>query len=412
MANEKHLSILQQGVKNWNLWRAKNADIPADLKGADLSGQNLNEFDFDDTDFSEATLNGATFYKASFQSAILKRANLSKAQLSDLDLEDVDLTEAILSQANLSRSHLLEASLTEADLSGANLHNVELFGANLRKANLKGADLSYARLIEADLREADLYGANLSYCTLHGTNFRGANLTKANLDLALLVSTHLENATISDCSIYGIAAWNVGLDGATQRNLSINDFDEPSITVDNLEVGQFIHLLLNNQKVRSVIDTVTSKAVLILGRFTPERKTILDALREQLRELDYLPILFDFDKPSSRNLTETVSTIAHLARFVIADITEAKSIPQELQRIVPSLPSVPIQPILHSEFQEYGMFKDLLDYHTVLTPYRYDSLENLLLSLKDKVIAPAVIAARKVMERRARIEKEISENED
>jgi uncharacterized protein YjbI with pentapeptide repeats len=409
MANEKHLSILKQGVKTWNAWRAENPNLPADLKGADLSGQDLNEFDFDDTDFSEADVSGASFYKASFLGAILTRANLRKAQLSDLDLEDLDLNEAILSEANLSRSSLLDANLTEADLSGANLHHVELFGATLRKANLRGADLSYARLIEADLREANLQGANLAYCTLHGTNFRGANLTNANLDLALLVSTHLENATITDCSIYGIAAWNVGLDGATQGNLSINAFDEPSITVDNLEVGQFIHLLLNNQKVRSVIDTVTSKAVLILGRFTPERKAILDALREQLRELDYLPILFDFDKPSSRNLTETVSTIAHLARFVIADITEARSIPQELQRIVPSLPSVPIQPILHSAFEEYGMFEDLLDYQTVLTPYRYDSLENLLVSLEDKVIAPAVIAARKIMERRAKVEKEISQ---
>ncbi len=121
----------------------------------------------------------------------------------------------------------------------------------------------------------------------------------------------------------------------------------------------------------------------------------MDALREQLRELDSLPILFDFDKPSSRNLTETVSTIAHLARFVIANITEAKSIPQELQRIVPSLPSVPIQPILHSAFEEYGMFEDLLDYQTVLTPYRYDSLENLLVSLEDKVIAPCSHCSKK-----------------
>jgi hypothetical protein len=31
-----------------------------------------------------------------------------------------------------------------------------------------------------------------------------------------------------------------------------------------------------------VIDTITSKAVLILGRFTDERKAVLDALREEL----------------------------------------------------------------------------------------------------------------------------------
>ena len=69
---------------------------------------------------------------------------------------------------------------------------------------------------------------------------------------------------------------------------------EPEITVDNIEVAQFVYLLLHNEKIRDVIDTVTSKAVLILGRFTAERKAVLDALREELRKRDYLPILFDF----------------------------------------------------------------------------------------------------------------------
>ena len=100
------------------------------------------------------------------------------------------------------------------------------------------------------------------------------------------------------------------------------------MTVDNLKIAQFIYLLLNNEEISDVIDTIAKKAVLILGRFTPDRKAVLDALREALRTQGYLPILFDFDKPASRDITETVSTLAHLARFVIADITYAKSIPQ------------------------------------------------------------------------------------
>jgi hypothetical protein len=53
---------------------------------------------------------------------------------------------------------------------------------------------------------------------------------------------------------------------------------EPEITVDNIEVAQFIYLMLYNQKVRDVIDTITSKAVLILGRFAAQRKKVLDAM--------------------------------------------------------------------------------------------------------------------------------------
>jgi hypothetical protein len=159
--------------------------------------------------------------------------------------------------------------------------------------------------------------------------------------------------------------------------------------VDNLEVAQFIYLLLNNVKIREVINTVTSKVVLILGRFSARRKTVLDALREALRARDYLPIVFDFEKPSARDLTETIATLAHMARFVIADITEPKSIPQELDRIVPNLPSVPVQPLLASSSQEYGMFEHFRRYPWVLPAYRYATIAQLLARLEEKVIAPA-----------------------
>jgi hypothetical protein len=179
----------------------------------------------------------------------------------------------------------------------------------------------------------------------------------------------------------------------------IADGRQPTITLDNLEVAQFIYLLLNNQKIREVIDTITSKAVLILGRFTPERKDVLDALREALRTRGYLPILFDFDKPESRDITETISTLAHLARFVIADITDAKSIPRELMLIVPNLPSVPVQPLILNSQGEYGMFEHFTRYPWVLPIYRYMDEANLLQSLQEKIIAPAEQKAKELAKR-------------
>jgi hypothetical protein len=71
------------------------------------------------------------------------------------------------------------------------------------------------------------------------------------------------------------------LKDAIQANLAITPDGESKIHVDRLEIAQFIYLLLNNPKIRDVIDTITSKVVLILGRFTPERKAVLDAIRDQ-----------------------------------------------------------------------------------------------------------------------------------
>jgi spore germination protein YaaH len=139
-----------------------------------------------------------------------------------------------------------------------------------------------------------------------------------------LVQTNLSRAKLDGCSIYGISAWGVNVEGATQSNLVITPPNEPTVTVDNLEVAQFVYLLLNNQKIRDVINTIGKKAVLILGQFT-ERKPVLDAIRDELRKRDYLPIVFDFERPTQRDFTETVMTLAGMCLFIIADITKPVS---------------------------------------------------------------------------------------
>src|SRR5215471_13011491 len=177
-----------------------------------------------------------------------------------------------------------------------------------------------------------------------------------------LIEAKLDGANLTKCLIYGVSAWDITLENTTQTDLIITRPWQPAITVDNLEVAQFIYLLLNNPRVRDVIDTITSKVVLILGRFTDERKAALDALREELRKRDYLPILFDFNVPASRDITETISLLARMALFVVADITDARSIPQEFAAIVPDLPSVPVQPLLLEGTAEYGMFEHFKRY--------------------------------------------------
>jgi hypothetical protein len=206
-------------------------------------------------------------------------------------------------EPDFSAANLIGANLREADLSRANLSAANLSGSNLREAKLSKTDLREAKLSKADLSEAELSGANLS-----GSNLSGADLTHATL-----VETNLEETNLTACSVYGISAWNVRLDGAIQSNLVITPTDESPIQVDNLEVAQFIYLLLTNEKIRDVIDTVGRKAVLILGRFTTDRKAVLDAIREALRNKGYLPILFDFEKPSRRDTQETIVTLAGIA---------------------------------------------------------------------------------------------------
>ncbi len=143
---------------------------------------------------------------------------------------------------------------------------------------------------------------------------------------------------------------------------------------------------------------------MILGRFTPERKAILDALREELRNLDYIPVLFDFEKPGTRDLTETVSTLAHLARFILVDLTDPSSAAHEMATLAPQC-IVPIQPLLIQDDSryEYAMFQDLRQrYHWVLPTYRYQDTLSLLRSLKEHLITPAEQKAQDLEQRKQR----------
>jgi hypothetical protein len=280
----------------------------------------------------------------------------------------------------------LHPDLREANLSEADLRGVYLNSADLRGACLQGANLSGAYLNSADLQGTDLSGANVSQAILH----------QANLTGAVLVGADFERADLTGCFVYGISAWNVRLKGTTQLNLVITPEHEPVITVDNLEVAQFIYLLLHHEKIREVIDTITSKAVLILGRFTLERKAVLDAIRDELRRRNYLPVVFDFDKPASKDLSGTVATLANMARFIIADLTDPRSIPQELSMVVPGT-VVPVQPILLEGQQEYAMFLDLKRrYHWVLEPHQYASPTLLIAHLEEQVIGPAEAKAQEL----------------
>jgi hypothetical protein len=117
---------------------------------------------------------------------------------------------------------------------------------------------------------------------------------------------------------------------------------------------------------------------------------VLQAVRAQLADYGYLPIVFDFAAPWHRDLTETVSSLAHMSRFVVADLTDPKSIPQELSRIVPFLPSVPVVPIIESsDIAPYAMFEHLTRYPWVLELVKYGDVQDLSSQLESRVVKPA-----------------------
>ena len=363
MANDEHLEIINRGVEAWNEWRRQNRQVRPDLQGAslrekDLSGADFRGADLRNADFHQANLTGANLRGARLRAANLFEADFREADFRGGDLRDCNMRGAKgqkvnFSGANLGKSNLSHINLSGADLSNARLENVELSGdsvlrqanmrdatliaANLIGANLDGANLSGANLYESDFTKASLVGANLSSADLSETDLQDADfseavLTNANLSQASLVRTNLDEADLTGCRVYGCSVWDVHGEPVAQNDLLISHKGDGDITTDDIEVAQFIYLMYDNRKIRNVINSITSKGILILGRFSPpERKVVLDGLRDKLREFNLLPIVFDFDRPTDKDYTETVQTLAGMSLFVIADVTSPKSTPLELE---------------------------------------------------------------------------------
>jgi hypothetical protein len=354
------------------------------LSGADLSGARLVQADLSHTNLRGANLTGADLTGARLAGTQLEGTIWRKAKLSGMNLEGISLSGLDMEEANFEHTNLNHASLISC----------WLHGARFRHSSLQHADLTGTMLEEADLTKADLTGAKII-----NANLARASLTSAVLEHATLIDTCCASARLSGCRVFGVSAWRLDLDEADQSTLIISAPNEPEITVDHLEVAQFIHLLLNNDKIRHVIDTITAKVVLILGRFTPARKKALNEIRKKLRQWNYLPILFDFEKPVSEDFTETITLLARMSRFIIADLTEPSSLPKELEAIVPTL-AVPVQPLLEGSTRPFSMFKDYWKYDWVLKVHRYEDLNDLLGSLNENVITPAEVKRRELMKRR------------
>jgi uncharacterized protein YjbI with pentapeptide repeats len=335
MANEEHLAIIKLGVEAWNQWRRENVETNPDLCGAKLGFINL----------------------------------------SGVNLSESDLSNAYLRAATLKNACLRGATLIGTDIINADLSNADLSSADLRGADLNGADLNGANLIAAKFNEANLSHAN----------FSNADLSGASLRRAQLIKTRFNRAILADCSIFGVSAWGVELDQADQRNLIITDNDEPIITVDDLEVAQFIYLLLNHKKLRIAINSVTERGVLLLGRFGDGGLEVLQLVAAKLRQMNYLPIIFDFDRPEDRDYTETIKVLVGLSRFIVVDLS-GPSVPQELYATVPHF-DIPFVPIIEKGRKMYSMSIDLWKYEWFLTPpVEFASKEELIELISSKIV--------------------------
>ena len=380
----------------WNRFRDHNPDFIPDLSSTRLDGLRLLSKNLSHANLNRSFLQRADLRKVDFQNAILTNTQIDHTWFDDANFQKASLAGAIILNTNFQRANLkganLKAEIQNSNFSRAKFQNTDLTGVRFRhcdfyEANFENVDLSSAsmencRMLRCNLKATTLYKTTFQDTILNGADLSGAKLVESRLSNVSCVGTNFENATLIDCSVYGISIWDIKTNEHTiQSGLILPGKNGNKITIDSLEMAQFIYLILENEKLSSVIDNITSKVILILGRFTTDRKTILDKIRSELQVLGHVPIIFDFASPNSKDTTGTIELLARMARFIICDLTDAKSIPQELGMTVPFMRTTPIQPLSHKDSSEYSMFKDLMSYPWVLPIHKYEDTDSLLASL-------------------------------
>lgn len=328
MRNQELVGILRQGVQVWNKWRRANPQIQPNLDGLDFS-----------------------------------------RDLKDLQKADLHMTS----------------------MEGAWFNGVNLSRANLSHSSLRGANLYHANLSHATLNGAWLSQANLLYA-----NLTGAILNDAHLDYAMLAEVNLKGASLRGCEVYGISAWGIQGTPKDQSNLRMTlnvNWTPNSLEIDefcnipNLESAHLMYSLLDHKNVGNMISTLAERGVLLLGGFKNGGLETLQAIEAVLKKSDYLSFIFDFDRPSARNLTETVLTLAGLSKFVIADLS-GPSVPKELEAIIPRF-KIPIAPIIQKARRPYATFSDYDEEQHVLEVEKYSDLQELLGPILSRVIEAA-----------------------
>ncbi len=285
------------------------------------------------------------------------------------------------------------------DFSGITLEGVDVYKAFAESLNIRNAVIRNVTFEEGDFSRADFTNCHFINTRFNKTIFTDANFDHATFENCNLNRVNLTNAnfhvdSIKETVVYGISAWDLKTSPTSKQSKLVIEktygFYSDIIAegripmmVDDIELAQFIYYLTNHKKLRETINVMNSRSVLLLGRFKNGGLERLYTIREWLLDRNYLPMIFDFERPDSMDLVEVITTMGGLSKFIIADLS-GPFVDTELLNIS----SIYLKPIIvfHSDKEDKKVHSrhDNAYLHSFI--YSGDEKE-LLQKLKEKVDA-------------------------
>jgi uncharacterized protein YjbI with pentapeptide repeats len=279
------------------------------------------------------------------------------------------------------------------DFSGIHLkdvmiHNAFAEGLNIQKSVFEDVYFDDGDFSRANFCNCQFINTKFNKTIFTDANFNGATFINCNLNRVNLTNAKFQVKEIKETVIYGISAWDIEIsEDSIQSKLVIEKtyslYSEIiaegriPLMVDNIELAQFIYYLSNHKKLRDTINILNNRGVLLLGKFKDGGLERLYKLRDWFSDQNYLPMIFDFDRPSSLDYTETIVTLSGLSKLVVADLS-GDSVPQELHAILTNF----VKPVIvYHDKVAYSMLKDLKRKNKYFHDIKFDGTEKNLLTL-------------------------------
>jgi uncharacterized protein YjbI with pentapeptide repeats len=215
------------------------------------------------------------------------------------------------------------------------------------------------------------------------TNLGGARLSQCELSRALVMNCNLAQAILTESRVDDAVFAGSKHEGIVTANLALTPSDEAAILVDDLEMVNLMEALLREPRWRELITRSSLRIALVIGRFPQWRRPHLDALREELRRSEYAPLAIDLEKPVGPKLRSVIANLAHLAKFVIADLAGSRAFAKELQPFSFSLRELPLQ-IVMPDGEEPPELPGLW----AIEPHRYRDTEHLVEIFEKEILQP------------------------
>ncbi|MBW1298118.1 pentapeptide repeat-containing protein [Aquimarina litoralis] len=317
----------------------------------------------------------------------------------------LDKVNAIISSIRLNQLKIVNAAFENVDTSKVDFYATKFINCIFKdcwfeETSFESTTFENCKLIGGGFSELDFKSVDrnniltFKTCNFNKSTFcKSTKIESVDFEGSSFVKTTFSACNLSNSKFYGTNVWDITIDNTTkQNNLIIHDTRgllTNRIIVCDIEVAHIINLLCSNDKFSNLTSESQSKFILILGRFGVNKENLEKLKDKIIQDTNYSPIVFDWNNDKSNlDFIETIVFLSGFAKFIVADISNPKSVPAELQAILSNI-MLPVFPIMHESDSEYAVFTSIKKYQWVYNLIVYDNFEKIIDKFEKAILYPA-----------------------